>query len=51
MIQSNDDTLKTPPDQTRDKGTQKNKENNGNRVRLIIDQEIGTLCITLWEKL
>ena len=37
MIQSNDDTLKTPPDQTRDKGTQKNKENNGNRVRLIID--------------
>ena len=36
MIKSND-TLKTPPGQTRDKGTQKNKENNGNRVRLIID--------------
>ena len=45
------DTLKTPTGQTRDKRTQKNNENNGIRVRLIIDFEIGTLCITLWEKL
>ena len=50
MTKSND-TLKTPPGQTRDKRTQKNNENNGIRVRLIIDLEIGTLCITLWEKL
>ena len=50
MIKSND-TLKTPPGQKRDKRPQKNNENNGIRVRLIIDLEIGTLCISLWEKL
>ena len=46
MIKSND-KLKIPG-QTRDKRRQNNNENNGIRVRLIIDLEP---CTLLWEKL